>query len=236
MLTATMPNSVLRTILHQIGYACTVLVAVELIAAGSLAVLTWRADRAARAAAMDRTRTHDGPLTQTPDDATQQSLRMMALLPPEPALRDEGLRFAALPALGWHWYAVSLAGKTNPPQGVVVVAEHDNASGRLARITATSFVMSQPDYLGLVDKFDSLAAHYAGDPKTGWCMDGTEIGFERVTPAGITSGAGNEACIAHYRELSAEILAVVRKSASLTFPPYGPDWMSDPSDEQKRQR
>ncbi len=232
-----MPSALARTILHQIGYACIAIVVVELVAAGSVAVLTWRADRSARAAAMNQTRTHDGPLAaQTSDDRTDESLRMMAMLPPRTALRGEGLRFAALPGLGWHWYAVSLAGKSNPPQGMVIVAEHDNSSDRLARITATPFVMSQPDYLGLVDKFDSLATGYAGDPKPGWCSDGTEIAFERVTPAGITSGAGNEACIAHYRDLSAEILAVVRKSASLTFPPYGPDWMSDPSDDQKRKR
>jgi hypothetical protein len=80
-------------------------------------------------------------------------------------------------------------------------------------------------------KLDALDDGYAGDTK-GFCMDGTEIAFERIRHQQTTSGMGNS-CIAHYQQIGAAVFALLRQSATLPYPPLNDDWHSQPSATQK---
>jgi hypothetical protein len=114
-------------LLHRIGYVCTVLVAIEILAIGTLVLYAWLQHRREMAERLDQTRTHDGPLvTRGRHDLAADAIPLLALLPPRAAFAKGGLRFAAMPGLGWHWYAVSLRDAGERIEGTAVTV---NATG-----------------------------------------------------------------------------------------------------------
>ena len=172
------PSPRLSKLLHRIGYACTVIVVLEILAFGGLAVADWLQYRRDMAERLDETRGHDGPLaTHGREDLAADAIPLLALLPPRAAFANGGLRFAAMPGLGWHWYAVSLRDTAEAIEGMAVTVEPKGNS--FANPLTTQFTVPRDADARLMEKLDVLDDGYAGDTK-GFCMDGTEIAFERI--------------------------------------------------------
>lgn len=200
--------------LHRIGYICTVLVALELIVLAGLATAGWLGHRRMDAMTMAESRTHDGPVSA--DKHRLGAFETLKPLPSLASLEGNGFRFAAMPGLGWYWYALSLGGKGDEVQGTLIVTQRASKDNQdFAPPTIKRFTMPRAAYARFMAGVDTLTHTYDGDK--GMCIDGIGVAFERVRGTQVISGEGNGGCSDYYRAIQTAVLPVVQQAA-------GADW------------
>jgi hypothetical protein len=195
--------------------AIATLIAIVLVLAFS-----WFQMVEAKRAAFERTRTHSGPLKIQYSDMQN----LLASLPSFKALSPQGLRFVAMPfSHRWYAFALTTQSPSSLATGELVIFQFaDDPNESITRRTIR-FTAPRVQALRLLTKFERITRSFPGDVEQ--CTDGTSVAFEFVSGGQISSGSGNAACSAHYRQVSALIADAV---GNLLPPPERPgrEWMS----------
>ncbi len=208
---------------HRIGYVCTVLVVLELIGLAGLATAGWLRQRQWDARLMEESQTHDGPIRERKYGIS--AFETLAPLPSLASLESDGLRFAAMPGLGWYWYALSLGGKGDEVQGTLIITQRASKNNQdFASPTTKHFTMPRAEYAHFMANIDMLTHAYRGD--RGVCLDGIGVAFERARGARVISGEGNGGCSDYYRAIQTAVLPVVRQAAGADWQ-ISSDWGSE---------
>jgi hypothetical protein len=198
-----MPSPKALRWLHVVGYFTTAIVALELGAIGSVLAMDWARNQRMSAAARERTRTHEGPLSAWLDQSPRalgEERKLVLKLAPLDVRQSDGFRFVAMPSFGKQWFALALHAKGNEARGVLVsVTRSDTRNG--AAESERTFSMPLPAYQAMVARVDRFSDSWKGD--SGYWLDGTTAAFERVRGGRVTSGMGNSAT--HYARLASMV-------------------------------
>jgi hypothetical protein len=211
--------------LHRLGYVCTAIVTLELLAAGALAAHFWLEDRERLYFAMERTRTHAGPLTPGKVRYRPDESDLFSTLPPIDA--RNGLRFAAMPSLRGPWFAYSIAvpTQTGRVKGVLNIFPRNLQTGDFGATQTIRFTMPAATGQVLLSKVSNLTKDWGG--KDDRCLDGTGVAFELAMGGNVTSGSGNSACSEHYGALSLLFLKPVQGLIPMEIRPMGKGWRAN---------
>lgn len=207
--------------LHRIGYITTALIVAELLAIAFFATRGWLQEREMRAARIEESRTHEGPLRANGDRFGRGSaVYLFGQLPPLGGLHADGLRFVAMPSFNRTHFAIAISlPKPGAAQAQGVVERFDQQNS-YAPLGQRQFQMPASAYHSLVAKIDSLADGWRGEAN--WCLDGTPTAFERVRGQRVTSGIGN--CERHYEQVAALVWNYMRRFAPADDLPSRADW------------
>lgn len=187
--------------LHRIGYAATLIVALEIGTVGWFAGSAWWRFRRIEAAQREDTRTHAGPITARDGDPVRgDALQLLAKLPSLASLGPDAARYAVAPSFGREWFAVALCPGTDRARGVLVTVERSGMD-TLGVENRRAFSMPVQAYRALTARADRLTDGWVGT--THFWTDGTPIAFERVRGGALNSGIGNEPT--HYGGLAAAV-------------------------------
>lgn len=187
--------------LHRVGYAATLIVALEIAIVGWFGGSAWWRYRRIEAAQREDTRTHTGPITaRNGDPVHDDALRLLAKLPPLASLGPDAVRYAIAPSFGRQWFAVALRPTRDSVTGVLVTVTRSDMDTFGAE-NRRAFAMPIQAYRALMARADRLTDGWAGT--THFWTDGTPIAFERMRGEALSSGIGNEP--AHYGGLAAAV-------------------------------
>lgn len=214
--------------LHRIGYATTLIVAIELLGIGGVVVRQWQIERQRSAAGVERTRTHYGRLRiAEPRVFRPDEMDLLAALPPLAGRGDGGFRFVAIPSFGRRWYAYSVSLPSSAAQAHGMILVFDNPAGDNARQgprKSLGFTMSRATATRLMAALDNLTRGWKGEGGDSG-LDGTLVAFERVERGHVSSGSGNSSCSDHYKLLSQIALAPIKSLFRHGDSPATSDWM-----------
>lgn len=189
--------------LHRIGYLCTLLIAVEIIWAGTLIGSAWWHDRERRADNRAHSRVHRGNLLTDPTavDPSSGAISRLGVLAPVTALGPDSVRFGVDPALSDYAYALALRRRGAMAEGLVVVFERraDSTEDRMIY----RFQAPVSEFNQVMAQFDTVTDGYPGGDRL--CTDGVQYAFERRRGALTTSGTSVSSCDRTY-ERAADIL------------------------------
>lgn len=217
--------------LHRIGYVCTALVAIELIALAFGLAAMWLGRLHEKAALRADLSTRNGLLVGS-DIVRADAIREFAPLPSPSKLVPDGFRFTAMPQLSRYWYALSLKDGADRASGMLIVTER-RQDGTNATFSTLQFTLPHSEYTQLMAAIDQLVEGFDGGNPPGHCMDGTEIAFERFRGRHVYSGIGNAGCYSHYRKLGEEIRSMLSRHFMLPGPPLMRDWYPVPDRRPK---
>ena len=164
--------------LHRIGYVTTALIAVELILIAYATARAWLQERKFRAAQIEETRTHQGPLLPNDERYVRgEAVDLLGRLPASEGLHGDGLRFVAMPSFNRSHFAVAVSmpePSAREAEGVLMRFDWQNSGALLSQ---RQFHLPATAYRSLVTKIDRLTDGWPGDP--GFCVDGSPTAFER---------------------------------------------------------
>lgn len=176
---------------HWFGYLASVIVLLELIFLGYLAVAHWQRSEDLR----EDTRMHTGPVENRLADqyCGQDEIALLHRLPPLSALGTDGFRALLAPSFNATHFAIALRRTPTGGEGVMIITPlatntHCKPS---AENPAQTIVIKLPldRYDRLTAQLDQLASSWRGEASH-W-TDGTGVVFERVRRDGVSSGFGN---------------------------------------------
>lgn len=205
--------------LHRIGYVCTAIVALQLVAMTVLLVRQLFEASIRDAQFREETRTHDRPLGA--------SGTITRYLPTLEELGQDGARMFAEPSFFDADYAVAIWRKDSKggPQGVLVIQHRDDDGAPSNRFSRSEFRIPRADYVAATARIDELADGYEGTPQI--CLDGTAFSFELKRAGKVMSGGGNT-CFDHYHKVSAVFLDLAQRFGPPVVHDLTPDWMPKP--------
>ena len=207
-----------RKWLCRVGYLTKVSIYILLALVCLAFAYGWLESRKSKAALMDMSRTHEGPLAPQPESLLRgRAIELLRLLPPLQSLHGNGLRLIAMPSFVEKEYGVVLyRNYGSQAEGVLVVVDRlkPNTSVRSHR-----FVLSAEEYSHLTNEMDRLTDGWPGSSVM-W-LDGVPVAFERVRDARITSGMGNGE---HYGSLWWLVYGTIRPNVPDEFFPVEVGW------------
>ncbi|NEX94908.1 hypothetical protein [Caulobacter sp. 17J65-9] len=212
--------------LHLIGYATTLIVVVELVAAGIYGYRVWQSEQQMRMRAFEMTRTHARPLTSE-DLLEADAVRSLASVRQTAGGAKDALHYVAMPSFS-DWYAMTLY---LPEDGdtanvALVVVHRDAETGAVKALEPHNFTVPKAEYLRATVQLDELTHDWAGEVDD--CFDGTPVAFERVKGGAITSAVGNAECSAHYRAVNQVVERLITPHAPKDLNIF-PEWWSEPA-------
>jgi hypothetical protein len=209
---------------HRVGYVTTLLIAAELLAIAFFGTRRWLENREMRAARIEYSRTHEGPLRADDNGMVHRSATyLLGQLPPLVALHGDGLRFVAMPSFNKAHFAIAISlPKPNASEAGGIVARFDQYN-RYAPLGQRRFRLPASAYRSLTAKLDALTDGWPG--KANWCADGTPTAFERVRGTRVTSGIGN--CELHYEHVEQLMWNYMQRFAPGDDLPTGGGWHSE---------
>lgn len=215
--------------LHRVGYATTVIVALQITFIAALIGYQWYDHRQRMLAYIEQTRTFEGPLSSVDGDLLREmAARRLNEMTAISAMHGEGLRFVALPSLSTTEYGVVIYLRESADAeaaGVLTTFSSQQPEKLLHR----AFKMPADDYRRLMSRVDMLTDGWPGSAEGWGWLDGSAIGFERVRGKRITSGIGSNSD--HYRKLGDVMLAAIRRFAPGDDLPNEENWHRvDPED------
>lgn len=178
--------------LHRVGYLTTLIVLFEIAGAVWLAFGAWQHSQQVAAQTRESTRTRVGPFVQSSDPfdpVADNTLFLLAKLPPLKSLSRDSYRFVAMPSFGQRWFAVSLSNQRGLVSGVLVIAERNEDGEIGTKVVRRPFAMPPSAYAAMMGKVDRLSDGWSGETEL-W-EDGTSVAFERLRGSDISSGEGN---------------------------------------------
>ena len=211
------------TWLHRVGYLTTALVLAEVALVGTVAFNGWRQNRDQRAAEIERTRTHAGPLLADDPRYRPDELDLLQTLEPLSATADHDWRFVAMPSLSGAWFAYVMTTEPGSRRGhgTLVAFRHGSVDRRFIR----RFTVSADAARRYMARIARLTDRWDGERDL--CVDGTGVAFELRSARGITSGSGNSGCSEHYRAVARFALEPVRALIPPVLRPRGGEWRAD---------
>ncbi|QHD67846.1 hypothetical protein GS397_12925 [Sphingobium yanoikuyae] len=207
--------------LHRIGYITTAIVAAQLVGIGIIGLRLWNEDRQRLAYALDKSRTHKGPLSAQKLRFRPDAIDVLAMLP---ALQRNGLRMVARPALRDSWIALSLSTSSNGnAQGhLKIFAQPDGQENNLPAQRSLDFSISNTEAISLLSDISIMTNDWDGERLA--CLDGTGFAFELSLDGEVTSGQGNSACSDNYGAVSQRVQKSINRFIPKELRPTGGNW------------
>jgi hypothetical protein len=199
--------------LHRIGYLCTLLIAVEIVWAGTLIGTAWWHDRERGAYIRAHSRVHRGNLLTDPTavDPSSGAISRLGVLASVAELGPNSVRFGVDPALSDYAYSLAMRRRGVTAEGLVVVFERraDSTEDR----TVYRFQVPAAEFNQVMAQFDTVLDGYAGGDRL--CTDGVQYAFERRRGALTTSGTSVSSCDRTYERAADILIEFARRFAPL---------------------
>jgi len=199
--------------LHRIGYLCTLLVAIEIVWAGTLMGAAWWRDRERRADVRAHSRVHRGELLTdlTAIDPSSGAISRLGALASMAILGPDAVRLGVDPASSDYAYALAMRRRGAVAEGLVVVFERraDDTEDQ----KTYSFQVPVAEFNQVMSQFDSVTDGYSGGDRL--CTDGVQYAFERRRGPLTTSGTSVSSCDRTYERAANILLEFARRFSPL---------------------
>jgi hypothetical protein len=206
--------------LHRVGYVATALILAELLWIAFLVTRGWLQERQWRAAQVEDSRTHEGPLQASDGEIVRGSATyLLGQLPELSGLNGDGIRFVAMPSFNRSHFAVVIYLPADAAEANGLLARYDSQN-KYAPLGERRFHIPASAYRSLATKLDRLTDGWPGYSDA--CLDGTPTAFERVRGRRVTSGIGN--CGRHYEQVATLMWNYLRQLAPGEDLPGRNDW------------